>query len=247
MLTDPQKLRLLLAFNLTVVTGYFLTFDVSIFLLVYGIFYGVLLNILGNNIGLHRYFSHSSFKTKHHLLLKFFSTVCGLGSQINYCIIHRQHHKFSDTELDPHNPKEIGILRSLTMTYKPVAINPNIVRDLFNDQQLKFLHRYYYHIIIGWILILSAVSIEVMILFFALPALMCWVSAVSIGVIPHLFGYRDCNTKDNSHNNILASILSVGEGWHNYHHSNPKDYKHSTKWWEFDPASKIIDWIKVAE
>jgi stearoyl-CoA desaturase (delta-9 desaturase) len=245
MLTAPQKLRLLFAFNIVSVIGYVFIADDATLVLLGGILYGIFLNVVGNNIGLHRYFSHRSFKIKNDRWLKFFSTVCGLGSQINYCMIHRHHHKFSDTANDPHNPKEIGILKSLFMVYKPVQINPNIVRDLFKDKELKFLHSYYYYIIMVWILLLAFISIEALIIFFSLPALICWISVVAIGIIPHLGDYRSSQTSDNSHNSVIASILSIGEGWHNYHHANPKDYRHGKKWWEFDPAAKLIKWIGI--
>lgn len=244
MLTAPQKLRALFFTNLILVIGYFIYAEINVALLLVACVYGIMLNLVGNNIGMHRYFSHKSFQLKNDMWIKVLSTLCCIGSQINYCMIHRQHHKFSDAEFDPHNPKEIGILRSLIMSYKSVPINPRIVRDLFDDKHLKFIHTRYYQLLIFGAIVLAAFGIEYLILFFSLPALFCWVSAVTIGIVPHMTGYRNYATPDNSHNSVIASILSIGEGWHNYHHANPKDYRHGIKWWEFDPAAKIIEWIR---
>ena len=38
---------------------------------------------------------------------------------------------------------------------------------------------------------------------------------------PHLFGYRNYETGDNSRNNAWVAIITSGEGWHNNHHADP--------------------------
>lgn len=246
-LSQPKKLRILFIVNLISVGVFLYMYPIEFWMLI-SILYGIFLNVVGNNIGLHRYFSHRGFTVNNDVYLKMLSTLCGIGSQINYCMIHRHHHKHSDTIEDPHNPKEIGLFRSLIMAYKPVTINPKIVKDLFADEQLKWIHRHYYSIVYAFMILLWILfGFKYMVLFFSVPALMCWISAVAIGLLPHTNGYRNYATQDNSHNNILASLLSFGEGWHNYHHHNPKDYRHGKKWWEFDPAATIIDLIKKDE
>ena len=245
--SHPQKLRTLCFLNIIFVFWYFTYSELSINLICLSIFYSILLNLIGNNIGLHRYFSHRSFEVKNDLVLKILSTLCGLGSQVSYSMTHRQHHKFSDTIGDPHNPKEIGLFKSLTMSYKSVNINPTIVRDLFADKDLKFIHKNYYRLLSCWMLILLIFDIKYVILFFSLPMLICWISAVSIGTLPHLQGYKIFPDSTSNYNNIVASLLSMGEGWHHYHHINPKNYKHGTRWWEFDPAAKIISLIKIGK
>ena len=69
---------------------------------------------------------------------------------------------------------------------------------------------------------------------YALPAIGCFHGAQSIGVLPHLWGYRRYNVNDKSHNNWLASILALGEGWHNNHHHFPSSAKQGFYWWEID-------------
>jgi stearoyl-CoA desaturase (delta-9 desaturase) len=41
----------------------------------------------------------------------------------------------------------------------------------------------------------------------------------------------------------LTSLISWGEGWHNYHHTKSKDYRHGHKWWELDPPAFFIERI----
>ena len=69
--------------------------------------YAKLIMTLGAHIGLHRYFTHGSFKTtptKHKILtwLSFFSCE---GTPIMWFIHHNHHHQHSDTELDISSPK----------------------------------------------------------------------------------------------------------------------------------------------
>ena len=42
----------------------------------------------------------------------------------------------------------------------------------------------------------------------------------------------------------LASLIALGEGWHNNHHANSKAWNNQERWWEFDPNAWIIRAIK---
>jgi stearoyl-CoA desaturase (delta-9 desaturase) len=59
-----------------------------------------------------------------------------------------------------------------------------------------------------------------------------------------MYGYKNFDTTDESHNNIIMSIFTFGESWHNNHHANARDWQQSVKWWELDPTSWIIRVIK---
>jgi len=80
----------------------------------------------------------------------------------------------------------------------------------------------------------------------SIPAVGCFHGVSAIGVIPHLpwSGYRTHNSADDSRNSPLASLLSLGEGWHNNHHAFPSRYFHGEKWWEVDPSRWIIEVIR---
>lgn len=59
-----------------------------------------------------------------------------------------------------------------------------------------------------------------------------------------MYGYKNFDTTDQSHNNVFMSILTFGESWHNNHHANAMSWKQGVKWWEIDPTSWIIAVIK---
>src|SRR3984885_2009848 len=64
----------------------------------------------GVSVGLHRLFTHRSFKA--HRVLKVVLAVAGSmaleGSLISWVAIHRRHHMFSDQPGDPHSPHRYG-------------------------------------------------------------------------------------------------------------------------------------------
>lgn len=61
-----------------------------------------------------------------------------------------------------------------------------------------------------------------------------WHITWSVNSLTHLFGYRNYNTDENSKNNWLVAILTVGEGWHNNHHWDQTSASNQHRWWEFD-------------
>jgi fatty-acid desaturase len=55
--------------------------------------------------------------------------------------------------------------------------------------------------------------------------------------------YRNFETKDNSHNNIIIGWLSFGFGWHNNHHHDQRELVNTHHWWEIDIEGQIAKLI----
>jgi|TARA_R110002126_G_scaffold154149_2_gene301258 fatty-acid desaturase len=70
-------------------------------------FYTIVYSMIGNNIALHRYFTHAHFKVSKPVEYFFLWTgsMIGLGGPLSYAMTHVIHHKHSDTKLDPHGPQ----------------------------------------------------------------------------------------------------------------------------------------------
>ena len=218
------------------------TLDYWWFAVSYAMF--VLSGMVGVNIGLHRYLSHKSFTTgkRRDIFLKSLSILSGLGSPIVWVAMHRHHHATSDTDKDIQAPANIGVLRAWFLDYNPATFGPSIVRDIMFCQHSKFIHKHYFQILIALYAVVACVDPLLTVFLLALPAVLCFHGAAALGVLTHRWGYQVVESKDNSYNNILASILSLGEGWHNYHHRHPMDYQQGHQWFEFDPAAHIIRW-----
>lgn len=242
-----QKFKLLHAFtHLMAIGGLIWVFQTGqYFWLLISFFFFLYAGIFGVNIALHRYFSHDSFETGKfgYWLLLVSSFFPMLGSPAAWGSVHIYHHMVSDTEKDPHSPVNAGILGSWFTFWPKVKIPLSIYRHFAKDKNIQFLDRHYFTLIVAYVALLLVINPILVPFLFAIPAVGCFHGASAIGVLPHgkrLIGYRNHETKDNSYNNVLAWILSLGEGWHNNHHHNSRNYRHGEKWWELDPSAFII-------
>jgi len=198
--------------------------------------------IVGVNVSLHRYYAHRTFETSKfkELILLWSTLLTSLGSPAMWCSVHRLHHAHSDTDKDPHNPRKIGPLKTWFTIWPKIHIPKPLITTFLKTPQQIHLHKYYFTYSFAILVILLILDIKFAAFAYALPAIGCFHGANAIGVLPHYWGYRSHNTKDKSYNNWLASILSLGEGWHNNHHAQPYNWKQGEKWWEFDPPAFVI-------
>jgi stearoyl-CoA desaturase (delta-9 desaturase) len=198
---------------------------------------------LAVNVSLHRYLSHRSFKTGpiRDIFLRWWSVLAGLGPSIMWVIAHRQHHADSDTERDFQNPRVIGKFRSWFTIYPETEFKLAYAKDMLRCKHSRFIYQHYFKIQLALYMIAFVINPWLPVLLFAIPYTFAFHGAASIGVLTHLWGYRVIECKDSSTNNILASFLSFGEGWHNYHHAKPNDYRHGHLWWELDPPAWVIE------
>jgi stearoyl-CoA desaturase (Delta-9 desaturase) len=224
---------------------YFFQISINYWWLIISFAMFIISGMVGVNIGLHRYLSHKSFTTGKYrdLFLKYISILSGLGSTVVWVAMHRHHHITSDNVNDIQSPKNIGIVRAWFLNYNSANFPPSLVRDIISCPHNRFIHKYYFYILITLYILTTLLNPLLTIFVLAIPAVLCFHGAAAIGVLPHLFGYKIEGNNDTSYNNILASILSLGEGWHNYHHVNPSDYRHGYKWFEFDPSAHVIHWF----
>ncbi|EEB11648.1 fatty acid desaturase, putative [Pediculus humanus corporis] len=197
---------------------------------------------LGITAGAHRLWSHKSYKAK--LPLKIFLTICNTiafqNSIWEWARDHRVHHKFSETDADPHNAKN-GFFFS-HVGWLLVKKHPDVRRkgkvidmsDLDQDPVVAFQKKYYLILMpIGCFLIPTFVPVYfwgetwsnawfVATLFrycFTLNA--TWL----VNSAAHFFGSKPYDKNMNPAENLMVAVGALGEGWHNYHHVFPWDYK----------------------
>ena len=71
---------------------------------------------------------------------------------------------------------------------------------------------------------------------FGVSTTLLYHATFTINSLAHTVGRRRFRTPDDSRNNWLLAILTLGEGWHNNHHYHPGSVRQGFYWWEFDPA-----------
>lgn len=216
----------------------------------YLLFYSVLtywfIGVLGINIGFHRLISHRSFST--HKIIEYLLALIGIittvGSPLAWTALHRQHHGHAETEKDPHSPYVIGVWKAWFGFWNIKAINPKLIKDIRQNTFYKFTHKYYFYIIGLYVMLLGLINPLYIIFIYAIPCVLVLHSTSSIIVIAHIHGYKNHKINDESRNSWIASLITLGEGWHNNHHANSKSWNNQEKWWEFDPNAWIIRAIK---
>lgn len=64
----------------------------------------------------------------------------------------------------------------------------------------------------------------------------------AINSVGHTLGARSMQTNDNSRNNVVMAVLTLGSGWHNNHHAFPGAASVRFSWWQIDPSGALI-WL----
>jgi stearoyl-CoA desaturase (delta-9 desaturase) len=207
-----------------------------------------LYSIIGISLTLHRYYSHKSFEFNNNIIkwiCTLIAIMSGRGSPIGWVYVHRIHHAYSDSEKDPHSPKNLGFK---LFGFKHIEehsgkMNYFLVKDLMNPIQLK-INEYYFLIILIAALSLSLLNPSMLYFIWILPVFLVQLSQNSFNYFAHTSGHRNFDTKDNSTNNIWLWPLILGDAWHNNHHANAAKYSTKVRTYEFDPVAILINIIK---
>lgn len=142
---------------------YGLDWMVAIAVFFFGMFWAWL---VGHNI-IHYHFSHGKYEDNiKNYFYTFLALTTGLGSPISFSASHRQHHRFVDTEKDPHSPHHIGWFRVYFLNWAPQNINPRMIRDFARSKFQKWVHKNWYYLHIAIVVVLFL--IDPRLVFFAL-------------------------------------------------------------------------------
>lgn len=237
-------------FFYSIIPTYYLIFTLVNWVLIAG---------LGVAVGYHRIFSHNTHPNlpiwKENIIL-FFGTLSGQGSSITWSAIHRgYHHKFSDTEKDLHSPLR-GLYHAFFGWATKITENNSIVNLKYAGPILRKKNHIWFHnnqMKILWLvpLIIAIIDWRLSLSMFCLPTAICLIQDNLTNVFGHIkagIGYRNFNTKDNSHNNLPLALLTWGQCWHNNHHYDPTSFDFgfsvSKKWYEVDPCIIFIPLLK---
>ncbi|CCK70987.1 stearoyl-CoA 9-desaturase KNAG_0F03250 [Huiozyma naganishii CBS 8797] len=203
--------------------------------------------------GYHRLWSHRSYNAAWPLraLYAFFGAASVEGSVKWWGHSHRIHHRYTDTPRDPYDARQ-GLFYS-HMGWMIVKPNPKYkaradISDLLEDWVVRFQHTHY--III---MLLSA---------FVVPTLACgyffndyWGGFLYAGVIrvfliqqatfcinsmAHYIGTQPFDDRRTPRDNWITALCTFGEGYHNFHHEFPTDYRNAIKWYQYDPTKILI-------
>jgi stearoyl-CoA desaturase (delta-9 desaturase) len=218
---------------------------------------------LGVTSGAHRLWAHRSYKAKTSLrtFLMFCNCIAFQNDLLEWCRDHRVHHKFSETEADPHNARRgffFAHIGWLMCKKHPDVIEKGKtvdLSDLWADPVLRFQRRHYLKLTVAICFIMPSVVPWILwreqfwtAFYVCVFMRYCWTLNVTwlVNSAAHLWGQTPYDTTINPRENIFVSFGAGGEGWHNYHHTFPMDYKAAEVPYFFNLTTAFIDlWAKM--
>lgn len=204
---------------------------------------------IGFNAYMHRFVSHRSYKTYKpvEVIMAAMSVPLAMGTPLSWAWMHRVHHRYTETPKDPHCHRHMGYWRAL-FCLKDMDMRDRRVgmKDVANDKIMVWIHKYYFPLNLAYAAIILVLGgVDWLLAIFLIPAAMhSFLVGYCLSIMAHQWGYQNYPDKDNSKNSWLCNILTVGDGWHNNHHTFPGQWNFQHKWWELDPTAMFIRLIK---
>ncbi len=201
--------------------------------------------------GYHRLFSHPTYKAVWPLRLFYllFGAASVQNSALKWSADHRIHHKYADKEEDPYNINRgfwwahIGWVLARTER----QFDERIVADLVKDPLVLNQHKYY----VLWALMGGAVLPTLVGALFGDPIggllvigflrlVFQWHATFSINSVAHSIGKQPYDTESTSRDSWITAIITLGEGYHNFHHRFQGDYRNGVRWFHLDPTKWFV-------
>jgi len=214
-----------------------------------GVFYFI--RMFGITGGYHRYFSHRTYKTSRvfQFVLAWLGCSALQKGPLWWSAHHRQHHRHSDTEHDPHSPVVTSFWWSHVgwiLSSHHVRTEVEHVRDWNRYPELRWLNNL--HGVPGMALAGLAFWIggwAGLFWGFFVSTVLLYHATFCVNSLCHVLGFRRYPTKDDSRNNLFVAILTLGEGWHNNHHHHQSSANQGFFWWEIDVSYYLIKTLSL--
>jgi len=209
----------------------------------------------------HRYFAHKTFKVSRPV--QFLAALIGASATqrgpLWWAAHHRHHHKAADRPDDPHSPTQ-GFWWSHMgwfLSRRHFAADLDQVPDLAQFPELRWLDRYdlivpvlYALAMFGLGALLERVAPglgtngwQMLVWGYFISTIVLIHVTLTINSLAHCWGTRRYATRDQSRNNAVLAVLTLGEGWHNNHHHYPGSARQGFYWWEIDISFYVLRFL----
>lgn len=204
--------------------------------------------------GYHRYFSHRAYATSRvfQFILAFLAQSSAQKSVLWWAAKHRHHHLYSDTGQDVHSPRHKGFLYSHVgwIFYRQHDATDLVkVSDFASYPELMWLHKLELlpavvtaglcFLVAGW---------SGLVVGFLWSTVVLYHATFCINSLAHVHGRKRYVTGDDSRNNWLLALVTMGEGWHNNHHAYQSSVRQGFYWWEIDVTYGVLvalSWLGI--
>ncbi|KLU81813.1 acyl-CoA desaturase [Magnaporthiopsis poae ATCC 64411] len=210
---------------------------------------------LGITAGYHRLWAHSCYKAS--LPLKIYLAAVGAGAVEGsirwWSNGHRAHHRYTDTDKDPYSVRK-GLLYShmgwMLLKQNPKKQGRTDITDLNEDPVVVWQHRNFIKCVITMALVFPTVVAGlgwgdwwggfiyagILRVFFVQQATFC------VNSLAHWLGDQPFDDRNSPRDHVITALVTLGEGYHNFHHEFPSDYRNAIEWYQYDPTKWSI-WI----
>lgn len=210
--------------------------------------------MFGVTAGYHRYFSHRSFKVGRvwQFLLAFLAETSAQKGVLWWAAHHRVHHRVSDKPEDIHSPMQRGFWWShigWIISNEYDEYDPRLIQDFAKFPELVWLDRYFWvpPALLGSAFFLLG-GLPLFVWGFVISTVVLFHCTFSINSLAHVWGSRRFETPDDSRNNFVLALITLGEGWHNNHHRFMHACRQGLRWWEVDCtfyALTLLRWFRI--
>ncbi len=217
------------------------------------LFFGVyaFLTSIAMTAGYHRLFSHKAYKAS--FIVRFFMVMLGsagfLGSALEFATDHRDHHRYADTEKDLYSINKgfwyahIGWILYLDLSKRDYSN----VKDLTSSALMRFQHKHFTAVatFMGFVfpMLIAALwgnALAGLIIVGCLRMVMNHHSTFFINSLCHWSGKQTYSEDLSARDNWLTALVTMGEGFHNFHHQFPLDYRNGIRYFHYDPTKWLI-------
>jgi stearoyl-CoA desaturase (delta-9 desaturase) len=207
--------------------------------------FGFVSTAMAITVGYHRLVAHRTYKARPWVkaLLLLVGSAAWQGSALEWATEHVQHHSHIDTERDPYNRQRGFWYAHMGWLIRKRELDRTLVPAWLAEDRLVVLQDRYYSLL--------AITTSLLI-----PLALCGVGgllligAVRIVAVHHVTWFinswahtgsnRPYNSKVSAVDNWFLAFMTFGEGWHNYHHAFPADYRNGIGIWAWDPSKWLI-------
>lgn len=228
---------------------YVYRFGISLSEVLLFVFY-VAATSMGITAGYHRLFSHATYRAHPavQFLLLFFGAAAFEMSALDWSSRHRDHHRYVDTERDPYNIKKGFFYAHMGwLLFWKHPLDLSNAKDL--QQSRLILHQHNQYLL--WA-VLSGILTPLVIGFLSGHLLGAFLFSVclrltvvyhatwAINSVCHTFGKATYDIYASARDHWLVAFITNGEGYHNFHHRFPGDYRNGVRWYQWDPTKWLI-------
>ncbi|OMJ18995.1 Acyl-CoA desaturase [Smittium culicis] len=228
------------------------TTKVNLYTLYFTIFYYII-SALGITAGYHRLWAHVSYRAT--TPLKIFLALAGSaavqGSIFWWSRDHRVHHRYTDTPRDPYNAL-FGFYHShvgwMLVKKDRRQLGYADTSDLKSDPIVRWQHKYY-----PLISLITSVLVPTLVCglgwgdwrggyFYAAitKVVVLHHATFCVNSLAHTLGTSTYDDSQTAKDSFVTAIVTLGEGYHNFHHEFPGDYRNAIRFYQYDPTKWFI-------